>query len=122
MSNRKSDPSLPAITVGGLRIYRRLLAYRRATPALQWGAYRPMDDVPQDCYVYLRRAGEQRVLVALNFSGEERRLDLPALGGDGNVPKGRIVISTHLDREEVVSLADLPLRGDEGVVVELAES
>jgi subfamily B ATP-binding cassette protein MsbA len=29
VSNPKRDPSLPAITVGGLRIYRRLLAYAR---------------------------------------------------------------------------------------------
>jgi len=104
-----------------LNLYRRLLAYRRTTPALQWGAYRPLDDVPHDCYVYLRRAGAQCVLVALNFSAEERRLHLPALGGDGYVPKGRIVISTHLDRQEAVSLARLILRGHEGLIVELAE-
>jgi alpha-glucosidase len=109
-----------------LNLYRRLLAYRRTTPAVQWGAYRPLDDVPHDCYVYLRWAGAQRVLVALNFSAQERRLDLPALGGGGPVgdeyvPRGRIVISTHLDREETASLAGLILRGHEGLIVELAE-
>jgi hypothetical protein len=34
--------------------------------------------------------------------------------------RGRIVISTYLDRQEVVSLARLILRGHEGLIVELA--
>ena len=106
-----------------LNLYRRLLAYRRATPALQQGVYQPLDDVPHDCYVYLRQAGAQRVLVALNFSAQERRLDLPALGGGGYIPQGRIVISTHMDREGTTGLvAGLILRGYEGLIVELAEA
>ena len=101
-----------------LNLYRHLLSYRKATPALVCGDHAPFDDVPEDCYVYLRQAGDQRVLVALNFSAQERRVALPALG------EGRIAISTHLDREEAVSLADhsaggLALRGNEGVIVEL---
>ncbi len=37
-----------------LNLYRHLLAYRRATSALQVGDYIPLDPVPQDCFVYLR--------------------------------------------------------------------
>ena len=97
-----------------LNLYRRLLAYRRATPALQWGGYEPVDGVPPDCFVYLRQADDQRVLMALNFSAQEQRVVLPALGD------GAVVISTHLDREETVSLAELVLRDNEGVIIELA--
>lgn len=37
---------------------RRLLALRRASPALSVGRYRPLDgvDVPEGCFVYLREA------------------------------------------------------------------
>ncbi len=96
-----------------LNLYRQLLAYRRRTPALQCGGYRPLDDVPQSCYVFLRAVDDQRLLVALNFSGEEQRVALPALG------EGRVAISTYLDRQGPVNLSGLSLRGHEGVIVEL---
>jgi alpha-glucosidase len=96
-----------------LNLYRRLLAYRRATPALQAGGYQPVDGVPDDCFVYWRQTGDQRVLVALNFSGKERRLRLPERR------QGEVVISTHMDRTETIDLHQFALRGDEGIVVEL---
>lgn len=96
-----------------LSLYRRLLAYRKRTPALQWGSYQPLGDVPEDCYVYLRQAEDQRVLIALNFSEQEQKLALPALG------RGSNAISTHLDRAEEVDLTKLSLRGNEGMLVEL---
>jgi alpha-glucosidase len=94
----------------------RLLAHRRETPALQWGSYQPIDNVPQDCYTFLRQAEGKRVLVALNFSNHEQRLAVPKLG------EGRLIISTHLDRQGQVNLGALTLRGDEGVIVELFEA
>jgi len=94
-----------------LSLYRRLLAYRKATPALQWGSYQAVDGVPDDCYVYRRRAGDQRVLVALNFSGRDQRIAVADQG------KGSVVISTHMDRAETIQLADFVLRGDEGIVI-----
>jgi alpha-glucosidase len=96
-----------------LNLYRRLLAYRRASPVLQWGNYRPVDGMPEDCYVFLRQAGEQRVLVVLNFSDQKLRVALPGLDD------GMVAVSTYMDREETVALADLALRGNEGVVIEL---
>jgi alpha-glucosidase len=99
-----------------LNLYRRLLAYRRGTPALQWGNYQPIDSVPETCYAFLRQAGDRRVLVVLNFSDQEQRMALPALD------VGTILISTHLDCEEPVNLAELVLRGNEGVIVELFQS
>jgi alpha-glucosidase len=96
-----------------LNLYRRLLAYRGATPALQWGSYQAVDGVPEACYVYLRQAKDQRILTALNFSDQSERMALPGLG------EGAIVISTHLDRAERVNPAELVLRPDEGIVIEL---
>lgn len=51
--------------------------------------------------------------MALNFSAQEQTLNLPGLG------TGRIVLSTNLDREGEVNLADFNLRADEGYIIEL---
>jgi alpha-glucosidase len=107
-----------------LNLYRRLLRYRKASPALQWGRYQSLDadvdrasGVPETCYAFLRYTEGQgrRVLVVLNFSAEEQRIVLPALG------EGTLVVSTHLDREGAVSLDELVLRENEGVIVELSD-
>jgi alpha-glucosidase len=103
-----------------LNLYRRLLAYRKANAALQRGSYQALDlgpqsngGVPETCYVFERRAGQERVVVALNFSAQDQRVTLPSLEG------ATVVLSTHLDREEQLSRGELVLRGDEGVIVEL---
>ena len=64
----------------------------------------------------LRQSESQRRLVALNFSSNEQELHLPAMG------RGRVLVSTHLDREEAVDLASPRLRSDEGCIMELKAS
>jgi len=95
-----------------LNLYRKLLWYRRNTPALYGGSYRSLDVDNEDCFVYLRVAGEERRLIALNFGSAPRRIAIP--GED----RGKVAISTHLDREGVESLARLELRPHEGIIVE----
>ena len=95
-----------------LNFYRRLLWYRRNSPALYGGSYQPLD-VDDDCLVYLRSAGDEQRLVALNFTAAPRRLSISIKD------TGQIVLSTHLDREESVSLSDLDLRPHEGVIIEV---
>ena len=95
-----------------LNLYRRLLWYRQRTPSLFGGRYQPLD-AGDDCFVYLRAAGDERRLIALNFADDQRRVSVPVEGA------GQIVISTHLDREESVSLSGFELRPHEGVIVEL---
>jgi alpha-glucosidase len=96
-----------------LNLYRRLLWYRRQSPALYGGSYQPLDGGDDDCFVYLRVAGDERRLVVLNFAGDQRRVSVPGEGA------GQVVISTHLDREGSESLSGLELRPHEGVIVEL---
>ncbi len=98
-----------------LTLTRRLIALRRSTPALTTGSYHPIDGVPDDCFVYLRQASNQRYLIAVNFSGQEQTLKLPEMG------HGCIVLSTYLDREESIDLALFRLRSDEATVIELAQ-
>lgn len=97
-----------------LTLTRRLIELRRSTLALTTGNYRPIEGVPDGCFVYLRQSSIQRYLIALNFSGQEQILKLSELGN------GRIVLSTYLDREGPIDLALLQLRSDEGSVIELA--
>ncbi len=102
----------PTDATSMLNLYRRLLWYRRRSPALYGGDYQPLD-VDDDCFVYLRAAGDERRLIALNFTAGQHRISVP------DEEAGQIVISTHMDREEKVSLSALELRPHEGVIVEL---
>ncbi len=103
-----------------LTLYRRLLGYRRQTPALQAGSYQPVDvgDEAENGYAYLREieipgsSTRQRRMVALNFGAEPRKLAVPTARA------GRIALSTYLDREGIERLP-LHLRPHEGVIIEL---
>jgi alpha-glucosidase len=97
-----------------LTLTHRLIELRRSTLVLTTGEYRPIDGVPNTCFVYLRQSGSQRYLIALNFLSNEQSLKLSQMG------HGRIILSTYLDREEPVDLALLRLRADEGIIIELA--
>lgn len=96
-----------------LNLYRQLLKYRKEAPALNMGSYRSLDGAPEDCFVYIREIESQRLAIALNFSAKGRVLRID------NQASGRLVLSTHLDREERVDLRSLHLRGHEACVVEL---
>ncbi len=94
-----------------LTLTRSLLSLRNSVPALQRGTYQSIDHTY--CFVYLRQYAEQRYLVALNCTADAHVLKLPQFGA------ARVAISTHLDREGPVDLAELHLRGNEGCVIEL---
>ena len=94
-----------------LNLYRRLLEVRRQEPGLQVGDYRAL---PSDhgVFAFLRDDGEDRLAVALNFTGGR-------VSGFGTPGSGRMLVSTELDREGSVQLEDLELRPHEGVIIKL---
>ena len=96
-----------------LNLYRNLLTIRKSNPALQWGSYTPLDDVPAGCFVYLREAKGQRYLTALNFSSESHVLHL------SDFVDAKIVLSTYLDRDETINLKKFVLRENEGILIQL---
>ena len=96
-----------------LSLTHALLKIRRTIPALTIGSYTPVEGAPEDCFVYVRQFGTQRCLIALNLSNSEQQVQLSEMGS------GRVLVSTHLDREELVDLASLHLRGDEGCLIQL---
>jgi alpha-glucosidase len=97
-----------------LSLYRRLFALRKKTPALNQGDYEAIDGAPEGCFAYLRQEDSQRMAVLLNMTSSPLRVNLPGIG------IGAVAVSTHLDRSGPLSLADLELRADEGVVIELS--
>lgn len=97
-----------------LALYRRLIALRRAHPALQTGSYRPVM-AQGDVLAYQRELGGESLFVVLNLGGETQRgIALP----DG-VGEGHVLLSTRLDREERVT-SGFSLRAHEGLVIMLS--
>jgi alpha-glucosidase len=99
-----------------LGLYRRLIRFRKRSAALRGGDYRSLPDAPDGCYAYLRTAGEERLLVALNLSGQPLSFE-PGLGADS----GRLELATDPGRApgDAVGLRPLIIGPDEGVVVRL---
>jgi alpha-glucosidase len=98
-----------------LTLYRRLLNLRHASPALFGGNYQWLE-APTNCYLYLRTAGSDQKLVALNFSAERSLIFIQ----NQTSKTGNILLSTHLDRQGPFALAtDLELRPFEGVLIDL---
>jgi len=94
-----------------LALYRRLIALRAENPALHSGAY---GEVLCDDHVlsYSRQSGPERFSIVLNFTGEPRTFEHESL-------RGRISLTTALDRNGEHVSNKLVLRGHEGVVVEI---
>jgi alpha-glucosidase len=96
-----------------LALYRELLRLRRSHTSLTQGRYEPVA-ITGDLLAYVRSSPDGRLLIALNLGEAPFELDLAAQG-----TRGRVVLSTHLDRTDRSSLDDVALRGNEGVIVEL---
>jgi alpha-glucosidase len=93
-------------------LYRRLIALRRAHPALATGRYRPL---PADGNVlaFIREQGGERFFVALNFGPGPASAVLPPGA------QGIIAISARADRGGEKLRGRLDLAGDDGVLVKL---
>ncbi len=97
-----------------LSLYRRLIELRRAEPALSVGDYAALP-AGDDLVAYMRKADRRRLLIVLNFGARPRKFDLNELEA-----QAALLLSTYLDREQEKLGAELLLRPDEGVIVELS--
>jgi alpha-glucosidase len=107
VQNQRHDPT------SFLWLYRRLIALRRSEPALQLGSYR-MIYARADTWLFLRELDDERILVALNMGSEPT-----AVAFTSGPILGRLLLSTHLDRESEEVHGSIDLRAHEGVVVKL---
>jgi len=96
-----------------LNLYRKLLWFRRQTPALHIGSTRWLLESNEDCFCYIRSHARKEFLVALNLSDIAQRIVLDSL------KRGNIVISSHLDRDGEIDTPELSLRPNEGLLIEL---
>jgi len=99
-----------------LVLYQRLIALRRAEPALEIGRFEPIE-CDGDVLAYTRRSrrDESAFLVALNLGGNGHTLKLPA-----DCARGIVALSTHARRTGDLVAGELKLQANEGVVVRLA--
>ena len=95
-----------------LSFYRRLIKLRHDRAALNVGAYKQVR-CEGHVMVYERAIPGERLAVVLNFGHDAERVRLPTAA--------TVLLSTHLDREGEALKESVPLRPDEGLVLELRE-
>ncbi len=93
-----------------LSLYRALIELRRARPELALGSYK-LVGVTGDLLVFEREYRDQRSLVALNLGAASVSLATMNL-------RGRILLSTVMDRQAESVDGTLELRGAEGIILE----
>jgi alpha-glucosidase len=93
-----------------LTLYRRLLAARRAHPALSIGGFELLA-AEGDVLAYERRHGAERLIVALNLGGRPLRLTLPDWASQCRPLLGTV------DDAVIAGDGALLLRADEGVIL-----
>jgi alpha-glucosidase len=98
-----------------LELHRRLIALRRAEPALAVGAWAPMR-ATGGVLAYERSMPGRRLVIVLELVGQATDVALDHAG------RGRIMLSTGLDREGEGVRGTVGLRPDEGVVLEVSPS
>jgi glycosidase len=91
-----------------LALHRRLLAVRRASPALHLGAIE-LVDAPDGVVAFDRRHGGELVRVLLNLTGEPASVTL-----DGS---WTCLVGTRSGREGTYERDAASLAGDEGIVL-----
>ncbi|WP_273847569.1 alpha-amylase family glycosyl hydrolase [Rubrobacter calidifluminis] len=89
-----------------LNLYRRLIALRRSEGALSTGDYASLG-IDGDLLYYAREHEGRRLLVVLNLGSDVQ----------STTARGRIVLSTGLDREGEEVSGRLTLAGGEGVIL-----
>jgi alpha-glucosidase len=92
-----------------LNLYRRLLALRRNHRALRIGRYETLKG-HDDVFGYARSAGQEKLIVLLNFSQERRRVSL-----ERSEP-ATVLLSTELDRSGETLASTLTLDPNEAVI------
>jgi alpha-glucosidase len=103
--NQKDPDSL-------LHLYRSLIRLRKEKTALQHGTWHPLADGEKQVIAYQRITAEEKITVALNFSGRRNSLLLP-----DDDPR-KLLLSTGNRNEPLMTGGQLTLDGYEAVVME----
>jgi alpha-glucosidase len=104
--------NLGADNLSILSLYRALIGLRKQKPALVSGAYVPMA-AEGALLLYRRQDDQESILIALNLGGEPVSVRSDKISGE-------ILLSTFLDRRGEAVGETLDLRGNEGIILDLA--
>ncbi|GAP14091.1 glycosidase [Longilinea arvoryzae] len=96
-------------------VYRRLLRLRKELPALRNGIFLPLTYEPHSLLAYLRKNGDQTLLVALNFHRKRNRL---VLGSELAMSGWRLAYSTRRTELPVLHDSVLVLEPYEAIILE----
>ncbi len=96
------------------QMVKELLAIRASSVALNHGKFVCIPHGSEDVFAYLRVQGVVKLGVALNFSEEEKYVNLSSVG-----EQGYVMLSTQMDRRGETSLERLKLRPHEGVIFQV---
>jgi len=91
-------------------LYQQLLTFRQSSKALLSGAYESVDS-PQGTFVYHRTADDDQLLIALNFTGENKTINVP--------DNSEIILQTHQDSNAILADGVVTLGANEGIVLRL---
>lgn len=97
-----------------LNFYKTLLKLRREMPALHRGDFRFVEEVPSDIMAYVRSTVGQRVLVTINFEGNEHTLDLSSLSNSG-----KVLLSSQFTEFDRIVLSEILLKPHESLLIHL---
>ena len=92
-----------------LSLYRALIRLRRDNDVLSIGDLRLLT-ATEHVLIYERRLGSQRVVVALNMTGQARSLKFQSGASE-------ILLSTYLDDHRPLNADEIHLRADEGLIL-----
>lgn len=91
-------------------LYRRLIDFRKNSPALRFGSYRSID-LGDKVFGFVRELNMERFTIVLNFSDENLQIHSKTL-------KGTVVFSTSADEAPYSTIKDeLSLSPHEGVII-----
>ncbi|CAN5147199.1 alpha-amylase family glycosyl hydrolase [soil metagenome] len=94
-----------------LVLYRALIELRRARPELTRGSYE-LVHITGDLLIFERTQEDRRLFVALNLGAQ-------SISWTDTATRGRILLSTYMDRQAEMVGGTLSLRDAEGLIVEL---
>ena len=95
-----------------LALFKTLIALRNKETVLIYGNYKSIDIINKDIFAYTRFSENKTILIVLNFSERKCWLDFTeiALGGD-------IIVATDMIRSGHVSLSNLKVEPNEGLII-----
>ncbi len=92
-----------------LNLYRALLGLRRERAALRRGSVERLTVQSPSVYAFVRRHGDERIAIAMNFGAETARVSLPA--------PGRVLLGTRMGMEGDMDTTSLELGPRDAVAV-----